>query len=96
MHIGKRTLKTGLAVLIAILVADLMGQKDYFVLVFTALVSVESTIHDSYSNGVSRFAANAFGALIALFMSYTGLPAIVQYRCGCFRQALHFSKTQLL
>lgn len=77
MHIGKRTLKTGLAVLIAILVADLMGQKDYFVLVFTALVSVESTIHDSYSNGVSRFAANAFGALIALFMSYTGLPVIV-------------------
>ncbi len=72
-----RTFKTGLAVLAAILVADALGQTEYFVLIFTALVSVESTVYFSLSNGLSRFSANAFGALIALFMAYTGLPIIV-------------------
>lgn len=73
-YIGMRTFKTGLTVTLAALVAQIINPDDQFVLLFTALIALESHLASSFENGMKRIAATIIGSLSAIFLYYSGLP----------------------
>lgn len=76
--IGMRTIKTGLTVGLAALVARLINRGDPFVLVFTALVALESTVSLSLETGLRRMTATVVGALAAIVLLQTHFPLEIQ------------------
>lgn len=73
-YIGLRTLKTGLTVFLAALIAQYINPGDQFVLLFTALIALESSVSSSFENGSKRVAATIIGAFSAILLMATGLP----------------------
>lgn len=73
-YFGLRILKTGLTVFLAALLADLISPGEGFVIIFTSIVALDSTINDSLRGGIKRLLNTAVGALIAVIMIYSGLP----------------------
>lgn len=73
-YIGMRTFKTGLTVFLAALVAQIVNPDDQFVLLFTALIALESHVASSFQIGMKRIAATVIGSLSAIFLYYSGLP----------------------
>lgn len=73
-YIGMRTFKTGLTVFLAALVAQWINPEDQFVLLFTALIALESHVASSFEIGLKRIAATVVGSLSAIFLYYSGLP----------------------
>ena len=73
-YIGMRTFKTGLTVFLAALVAQWINPEDQFVLLFTALIALESHVASSFQIGLKRVAATVIGSLSAIFLYYSGLP----------------------
>ncbi|PKK40244.1 hypothetical protein ABB02_00455 [Clostridiaceae bacterium JG1575] len=72
-RVGMRTLKTGFAVFLAALVARPLNPDNQFVLLFTALIAMDSTVSATFENGIKRTMATAVGAAVALLMVYTHL-----------------------
>ena len=73
-YIGMRTLKTGLTVFVAALIAQMINPQDQFVLLFTSLIALESSVASSFENGLKRIAATIIGAFSAILLMATGLP----------------------
>lgn len=73
-YFGLRTLKTGITVFLAVLLADWLAPGESFVIIFTSIVALENTVTDSYQSGLKRLINTAIGAVIAILMMYTGLP----------------------
>ncbi|GEM_PF-3584024 len=73
-YFGLRTLKTGITVFLAVLLADWLAPGESFVIIFTSIVALENTVTDSYQSGLKRLINTAVGAVIAILMMYTGLP----------------------
>lgn len=73
-YIGMRTLKTGLTVFLAGLIARVINPGDPFVILFTALIALENTVSASFQNGWKRIVATIVGAIVANALVYSGLP----------------------
>ncbi|KAF5061830.1 Aromatic acid exporter family member 1 [anaerobic digester metagenome] len=73
-YIGMRTLKTGLTVFLAGLVAQAINPQDQFVLLFTAVIALESSVASSFEIGMKRVAATIIGAFSAILLYSSGLP----------------------
>lgn len=73
-YIGMRTLKTGLTVFLAALIARIINPQDPFVILFTSIIALESTVYSSFETGWKRIAATGIGAVVAIILIYTGLP----------------------
>ena len=73
-YIGMRTLKTGLTVFLAALIARIINPQDPFVMLFTSLIALENTVSASFENGWRRIVATIVGAVVANVLVFSGLP----------------------
>lgn len=73
-YIGMRTLKTGLTVFLAALIARVINPDDQFVILFTSLIALESTVSSSFENGWKRIVASIVGAVVANILVFSALP----------------------
>ncbi|MBM7615562.1 FUSC family protein [Alkaliphilus hydrothermalis] len=71
MKIGLRTIKTGIAISLSMLVVGLLDTDPFFTMV-AALIAIQPTISDSWRIGVNRMLGTFIGALVGLiFVSFT-------------------------
>ena len=72
IHIGLRTLKTGLVVTLSVIVARLIGLEYPFFVVMTAIISMDKTTISSLKMGRNRVFGTFLGAAIGIGLSYIG------------------------
>lgn len=68
MKIGKRMLKTSLAVFLCIIISSFMNVNPFYACI-AAVISMESTFTNSYRSGLNRMLGTILGALVGLVMS---------------------------
>lgn len=68
MKIGLRTIKTGIAISLAILVSTLLHRDPLFALL-AVLIAIQPTVSDSWRAGLNRILGTFIGALIGLIFS---------------------------
>lgn len=73
-YIGMRTLKTGFTVFLAAIIARMIIPGDPFVILFTSVIALESTVSASFETGWRRIVSTIVGALVANILVYSGLP----------------------
>ncbi|SHJ08250.1 Uncharacterized membrane protein YgaE, UPF0421/DUF939 family [Geosporobacter subterraneus DSM 17957] len=66
MRIGLRTIKTGIAVALAILIAPLLKIDNPFFVVISALIAMQPTVSDSWKTGMNRLLGTSLGSAIGL------------------------------
>lgn len=67
--IGKRTIKTGLAVGLSIFIAQLLNLNSPFFAGIAAIIAMESSISESLERGKDRMYATVLGGIVALIFS---------------------------
>lgn len=68
MKIGKRMLKTSLAVFLCIIISNFLNVNPFYACI-AAVISMESTFTNSYRSGLNRMLGTILGALVGLIMS---------------------------
>ncbi len=68
--IGMRTLKTGLAVGVSLLLAQLLNLRSPIFVGIAAIVSMQSTVNESYAAGKNRMLGTFIGAIVGLGFAY--------------------------
>lgn len=93
--IGRRAIKTALAVFLTSWVCQLLGWPPVFA-VITAIVTIEPTVASSIKKGIVRFPASAIGSLYAVLFIYLFGNSPITYTLAafftiltCFRLHLH-------
>lgn len=93
--IGRRVLKTAVAVFITAFICDLIGWPPVFA-VITAIVTIEPTVAQSIKKGIVRFPASAIGSGFAVILIYFFGNSPITYTLAalltiivCFRLKLH-------
>lgn len=71
---GMRIFKTGLTVFLAALVAQQINPQNQFVILFTALIAMETTLSSTVETGWKRIVSTLVGAVVANLLIYTALP----------------------
>ncbi|SCY62165.1 FUSC family protein [Alkaliphilus peptidifermentans] len=66
MKIGLRTIKTGIAVSITMLVANLLKIEYPFFALVAALIAIQPTVSDSWHSGVNRMIGTFIGAFVGV------------------------------
>ena len=66
MKVGLRTIKTGIAVSLSMLVANLLGIDSSFIIIVTALITIRPTVVDSWKIGLNRILGTFVGAFIGI------------------------------
>ncbi|WP_236932750.1 FUSC family protein [Geosporobacter ferrireducens] len=66
MKIGLRTIKTGIAVGLSILIAPLLEIKNPFFVVISAFIAMQPTVSDSWRTGINRLLGTSLGAAVGL------------------------------
>lgn len=69
-RIGMRTLKTGLSVVLSLFISDLFNLKSPSFVGIAAIVSMQSSVNESFIAGKNRMLATFVGAAVGLFFSY--------------------------
>lgn len=69
-NIGLRTIKTGIAVTLSIIVARILHLEYPFFIAMTALISMDKTMGNSLKMGRNRIMGTFFGACIGIGLSY--------------------------
>lgn len=93
--IGRRVLKTAVAVFITAFLCDLLGWPPVFA-VITAIVTIEPTVTQSIKKGFVRFPASAIGSAFAVILIYFFGDSPITYTLAtlltiivCYRLKLH-------
>ncbi|MFY9213480.1 MAG: FUSC family protein [Tissierellaceae bacterium] len=68
--IGMRTLKTGLSVAVSLLISELLNLKNPSLVGIAAIVSMQSSVNESFVAGKNRILGTFVGALVGLIFSY--------------------------
>lgn len=68
--LGKRTVKTGIAVTITLFVSYLLDIESPFFASIAAIIAIQSSIHGSLERGKSRMFATLIGAITAIIFAY--------------------------
>lgn len=92
-RIGMRTVKTSLAVTVTIIISELLDMESPFFASIAAIIAMKASVSESFTMGKNRMLGTIFGAIIALFFSYTipinalsigiGILVII-YTCNLF------------
>ena len=69
-RIGMRTIKTGLAVSVSLFIAQIFSLESPSFVGIAAIVSMQSTVNESFVAGKNRMLATFVGALVGLVFSY--------------------------
>lgn len=69
-RIGMRTIKTGLAVSISVMIAELVGLSSPLFVGIGAISTMQASVSESFAMGKNRILGTIMGALVALLMSY--------------------------
>jgi uncharacterized membrane protein YgaE (UPF0421/DUF939 family) len=85
MKLGARIIKTGIAIILALLVADLLNLPSPVFAGIAAIFAIQPTIYRSYLSIIEQVQGNIIGAIIAVFFVLTlgnniliiGLAAII-------------------
>ena len=67
-HIGLRTIKTGIAVFVCLIIAQLLNMKYPFYAVIASVIAMEKTFADSFLAGKKRIAGTIVGAFIGIIV----------------------------
>lgn len=93
--IGRRVLKTAVAVFITALLCDWIGWPPVFA-VITAIVTIEPTVSQSIKKGIVRFPASAIGSAFTVILIYFFGDTPITYTLAalltilvCYRLKLH-------
>lgn len=68
--IGMRTIKTGLAVSISVMLAELVGLSSPLFVGIGAISTMQASVSESFAMGKNRILGTIMGAIVALIMSY--------------------------
>ncbi|MGV8145393.1 MAG: FUSC family protein [Alkaliphilus sp.] len=66
MKIGLRTIKTGLAVSLSMLIANILSIESSFIIIVTAFITIRPSIADSWKIGVNRILGTFIGAFVGV------------------------------
>lgn len=82
VSIGPRTVKTAIAVILSMLVAELLGatESEMIFAMLGAMAAVEPTFTDSVESSLTQIVGVIFGAAIGLLMQLISIPSLVA--CG--------------
>lgn len=82
IQIGPRTIKTAIAVILSMLIAQLLGatESDMIFAMLGAMAAVEPTFADSVESALTQIVGVIFGAAIGVLMQLIEIPALVA--CG--------------
>lgn len=82
VSIGPRTVKTAIAVILSMLIAQLFGatESEMIFAMLGAMAAVEPTFTDSVESSLTQIVGVIFGAAIGLLMQLIDIPALVA--CG--------------
>ena len=82
LSIGPRTVKTALAVILSMLVAELLGatESEMIFAMLGAMAAVEPTFTDSVESSLTQIVGVILGAAIGLLMQLISIPSLVA--CG--------------
>ncbi len=82
IQIGPRTIKTAIAVISSMLIAQLLGatESDMIFAMLGAMAAVEPTFADSLESALTQIVGVIFGAAIGVLMQLVEMPALVA--CG--------------
>lgn len=69
-HIGLRTIKTGIAVMLSVIVAQIFDFEYPFFIAMTSIISMDKTMDNSLKMGRNRVIGTFFGACIGIGLSY--------------------------
>lgn len=68
--IGMRTFKTGLSVTLSIILSELLNLKSPVLVGIAAIVSMQSSVNESFIAGKNRMLGTFVGAVVGLFFSF--------------------------
>ncbi|QQK08294.1 FUSC family protein [Miniphocaeibacter halophilus] len=74
---GLRTLKTAVATTLSIYIAELLGMNNPILAGISAVVSMTSSVFDSYKISVNRMISTIIGAAIAVLFQYFGIKSMI-------------------
>lgn len=82
VSVGPRTVKTAVAVILSMLVAELLGatESEMIFAMLGAMAAVEPTFTDSVEASLTQIVGVIFGAVIGLLMQLISIPPLVA--CG--------------
>lgn len=82
VSVGPRTVKTAIAVILSMLIAELLGatESEMIFAMLGAMAAVEPTFTDSVESSLTQIIGVIFGAAIGLLMQLISIPALVA--CG--------------
>lgn len=67
--LGKRTVKTGIAVTITLVLSKLLNLESPFFASIAVIIAMQSSIHETFKSGKNRMYATIIGAVIAIIFS---------------------------
>ncbi len=84
IHIGLRTVKTALAVIIALLITESLGTTDSKVIfaMLGAMAAVQPTFKESLESALSDLIGIVFGAVVSVLLTALRLPSLVAIGIG--------------
>lgn len=80
--IGMRTIKTALAVSLAIFISQLLNLKSPLFVGIAAIISMKSSVSESLTAGKSRMLGTIFGAMVAIVFSYIAPTNVLSIGIG--------------
>ncbi|AKL97351.1 hypothetical protein CACET_c39250 [Clostridium aceticum] len=70
MKIGLRTIKTGIAVTVSLIIANILRIESPFFAAIAAIIAMQPTVSDSWKTGVNRILGTIIGAVVgAIFVA---------------------------
>ncbi|AOY75356.1 hypothetical protein BJL90_05245 [Clostridium formicaceticum] len=70
MKIGLRTIKTGIAVTVSLVISNMLRIESPFFAAIAAIIAMQPTVSDSWKTGVNRILGTVIGAIVgAIFVA---------------------------
>lgn len=80
--VGLRNIKTAIAVLICLAVLTLLKSDRYFYACIAAVISMQSSVYDSFVTGRNRMIGTTIGAITGIMLAYIGQNNILLTTLG--------------
>ena len=83
-HIGLRTIKTSVAVVLSMVIVELLGTTDSRLIfaMLGAMAAVQTTFKDSLESCLTQMIGVVFGAFIAVLLRFINLPPLISTGIG--------------
>lgn len=83
-HIGLRTIKTAIAVIVAMIIVEFLGTSESKLIfaMLGAMAAVQPTFKESVESSLTQIIGVVFGAAIALLLQFLRLPPLVATGIG--------------